>query len=208
MNITSSLMKNVVDKPLNMLTNTRVMNTVCKGFQNNDVRLITGLGLLSIVLKDGLGCYMYVKQSLNNKNIPEEKRKFVAALDLANGGLMIAAQILMFMTISNKALQSKWFEKMFGKFFDRAARKGYQEFMLKNPKYAKLSNKDFNAAFEKCKSGISDCFGALTSLVAATVLAKRVIVPFIATPLAEIAKGFLGCKKDEPKSAAHIDTKV
>ena len=33
----------------------------------------------SIILKDGIGCAMYVTQSLNNDKIPEKKRKFVAA---------------------------------------------------------------------------------------------------------------------------------
>ena len=61
-------------------------------YEKDDAKLIAGVGVASIVAKDGLGCYLYVKQSLNNDKIPEDKRKFVAALDLANGGLMIAMQ--------------------------------------------------------------------------------------------------------------------
>ena len=38
---------------------------------------------------------------------------------------MIAMQILLFKTISNKVIQTKLFNKMFGKHFDRAAKKGY-----------------------------------------------------------------------------------
>ena len=53
--------------------------------------------VLSIVAKDGIGCYKYVTQSLHNDKIPDEKRKFVAALDLTNGLLMILAQIGMYM---------------------------------------------------------------------------------------------------------------
>lgn len=203
MSITTSLIKNVVEKPINYVSKTRLMKYVCKGYQDNNLNVIAGLGLTSIALKDGLGCYMYVKQSLNNKNIPEDKRKFVAALDLANGGLMILAQVLMFRTISDIQFQAKWFEKLFSKFFSRAARKGCQEAILK--KYSGvLSNKDYNIEFAKFKKGIAGCFGIMTSLVAATVLAKRVIVPFIATPLAEKAKGLLGGKKQECVQNAQV----
>lgn len=196
MTMISSVVK-TIEKPIHLVADTKVMKTVCEKFQADDVKFIAGLGMTSIVLKDGLGCYMYVKQSLNNKNIPEEKRKFVAALDLANGGLMIIAQILMFKTISNEKFQAKIFDKLFGKYFTRAAKKGAQELMLSQKKFAgKITNKEFNINFAKCKKEIQGHFGVLTSLVAATIIAKRVIVPFIATPLAEKAKGLLGVKKE------------
>ena len=48
--------------------------------------------------------------------------------------------------------------------------------------------------------------GSLTSLVAATILAKRVIVPFIATPMASWAqKKMLGDKAPCTKSGDKID---
>jgi len=192
MNITTTVKKYVIEKPSNYFYS---------GFRDKDIRIVAGLGLASIALKDGLGCYMYVKQSLNNKNIPEEKRKFVAALDLANGGLMIIAQVLMFKTISNAKVQAKWFEKLFGKYFSRSARKGYKAALsMGENNVGKLSNTEYNIAFKNLKKNIAGYFNILTSLVAATVLAKRVIVPFIATPLAEKAKGLLGDKKEECKA--------
>lgn len=48
----------------------------------------------SIVSKDAIGCFLYTTQSLNNKKIPEEKRKFVAALDLMNGIIMVGGQLV------------------------------------------------------------------------------------------------------------------
>lgn len=189
---------NVIMKPLNMVANAKPMKTVCKNFQGKNLKYISALAVGSMVLKDGLGCYMYVKQSLGNKDIPDEKRKFVAALDLANGGLMIAAQLIMFATISNKAFQEKLFNKTFGKFFERAAKKGCKESLHSTGNFGgKSFGKEFNMVFDKYHGDIKGTFGLLTTLVASTIIAKRIIVPFIATPLAEKAKGMLS--KGGPK---------
>lgn len=204
----NKVMSSVVDyslkKPINWVSNTKLLNGVCKNYQNNNLKYIAALAVGSMVLKDGLGCYMYVKQSLNNKDIPEEKRKFVAALDLANGGLMILAQLVMFRTISNKKFQAKMFDKFFGKLFDRPMKKGYQVLLSKKEALKNLSGKEFNISFNKFRSNIQNTFGLLTTLVASTVLAKRVIIPFIATPLAENAKGLL-YKNDEKRKSGDND---
>ncbi len=175
-------------KPLKWVSNRKVMTSVSKNFKEGNAKYIAGLGILSIILKDGLGCYLYVKQSLNNKNIPEEKRKFVAALDLTNGGLMILSQLLMFKTISNEKFQGKIFERLFGKFTDEKAGKKYFDILKNNKKIPKLSLKEFQGEFSKLVKEARGTFGVLTSLVAATIIAKRVIVPFIATPMADKAK--------------------
>lgn len=192
-------------KPLNWVANAKPMQTVCKNYQENNLGFIAAVAVWSMVLKDGLGCYMYVKQSLANKNIPEEKRKFVAALDLANGGLMILAQLLMFKTISNKKVQEKIFDKFFGKFFARPAKKGYMELLEHRPEVrSKTFGKEFNMAFNKVHGNIKNTFGFLVTLVASTVIAKRIIVPFIATPLAEKAKGLLS-KGDKKPAESNKD---
>lgn len=185
-----------VKKPLNWVANTSLLNKVCKNFREDNVKYIAGLGIASIVLKDGLGSYIYVKQSLNNKNIPPDKRKFVAALDLTNGGLMIGMQLLMFKTFSNDKFQEKLFGKFFDKYFDRPARKGYQALLKNQDKFSKVTGKDFNISFESFKKTTKGTFGAITSLVAAVIIAKRVIVPFIATPLADKAKKWM-CRNDK-----------
>lgn len=199
-NITNQAVEYTLRKPLKALSQTKLMDKVAGEYQSKNMKCIAGLGILSIALKDGLGCYLYVKQSLNNKDIPESKRKYVAALDLANGGLMILSQLIMFKTISNKAVQSKIFDKLYGQFFTRAAKKGYNLIIRNNQKFKNATGKDFNIAFDKFNSEIKDAFSLLTTLVAATVLAKRVIVPFIATPMADKAKTFL--ENQEKKSTA------
>lgn len=68
--------------------------------------------VLSIVSKDLVNCFLYTTQSLNNKKIPEEKRKFVAALDLMNGIIMVGGQFLV-----GKLIERKMTPKLFGKVF-------------------------------------------------------------------------------------------
>ena len=75
-------------KAYNWLANKVTRKTV------DDVIAYTTIG--SVVAKDAVGCAMYVYQSLHNEKIPENRRGFVAALDLTNGGLMIASQLLLF----------------------------------------------------------------------------------------------------------------
>ena len=183
-------------KPINAISGTRVSKYVCKNFEENNLKVIGGIAMLSIILKDGLGCYLYVKQSLHNKKIPEDKRKFVAALDLTNGGLMILMQLLMYKTISNEKIQAKLYDKFLKKYIDRPARKAYRELLAKTEKFKTLSGKEFNPAFEQFVKNSRKTFGLLTSLVAATIIAKRVIVPFVATPLADKAKAWM-CRNDK-----------
>lgn len=196
----SKVMNTVINKgvetPINWVANTRLLKNVCKNYQADNLKYISFLAVGSMILKDGLGCYLYVKQSLNNKDIPDDKRKFVAALDLANGGLMILAQLLMFQTISNKKVQEPIFDFLFGKHFERASKKGYQAFMKNKEMFKNITGRTFNMEFGQFQKSIKGTFGLTTTLIASTILAKRVIVPFISTPLADYAKKFL-CKKGE-----------
>ena len=54
----------------------------------------TTIAKVSSIAKDAVACYYYVTQTLDNDKIPEEKRKFVAALDLSNGILNVALQLV------------------------------------------------------------------------------------------------------------------
>lgn len=181
-------------KPLKVLAGSGLIKKVTKEYRGNNLKFIAGVGILSIILKDGFGCYLYVKQSLANKKIPEDKRKFVAALDLTNGGLMILSQLLAFKTVSNPKVQEKLFGRLFGKYFDSTAKKGYEIILKAQDKFVKMSAKDFESGFDAFKKTTQGTFGILASLIAATIFAKRVIVPFIATPLADKAKTWMDKK--------------
>lgn len=198
--------KNWAQKSIKWLSDCKWMkNKVFPNYEKDNAKFMSMIGVTSIVLKDGLGCYLYVKQSLNNDKIPEDKRKFVAALDLANGGLMIAMQLLMFFTISNKKVQEKIFNKLFGKNFTRAADKALKAKLDKVDRLKGITGKDFHTAREADKKGLKNAFGYLISLAAATLVAKRIIVPFIATPLADKTKAWM-CRNDKPVEI-HKDTK-
>lgn len=196
-------------KPDKWLSNTSMLEKTCEKFQDpkNNAAWIAGLGVASIVLKDGFGCYLYVKQSLENKKIPEDKRKFVAALDLANGGLMILLQTLMTYTISKKVFQEKMFNKLFGKMFNRQSSKSIQAVMesKEHLKGKVKGNQDFHRAFESYKDASISALGSLTALIAATTVGKRILTPFIATPLADKTKAWM-CRNDKP-AQIHKDTK-
>lgn len=192
------------EKPMVKLSESNFMNYGYNKFGSNVRSFIDGVGILSIILKDGVGCYMYVTQSLHNKSIPEDKRKFVAALDLTNGGLMIAAQILMHKTISNKIIQSKMFNKAFGKQFDRNMSKMLHSVLKRTDKYKDVTQDQVSEVLAQYKGDACDAFGSLTSLIAATTVGKRMIVPFIATPLASKAEEWMN--KDNKNAGIDKET--
>lgn len=171
-----------VMKPLRWASESSVIKKAGQHVYNNNRKYIDGLGVASIVAKDGLGCYLYVTQSLNNKDIPDDKRKFVASLDLTNGLLMIGFQLLMFF-VTRSAL-GKLFEKTYGKMFNRSAKKVYQQLVKNKPGFENLNNIKYTQEFEKIRDSVKDAFIGIASLASATIVGKRMLVPFIATPLA------------------------
>lgn len=171
-------------------------------------KFVAGITLSSILLKDGIGCAYYVKQSLNNKKIPEEKRKFVAALDLVNGVLMIGTQFLMFFTLSNKKVQEKMFKGLFKKALTPENTEKIAK-SVKNTLGSKFDRHAFEKALDAVKASGQDALGALVSLVGATIVAKRMIVPFISTPLAQWAKDNIINKGDKDScEAKHLNKEI
>ena len=176
-----------IGKGIARATNSRPATWLGKKFEENPENALAMATVTSIVLKDGIGCAMYVTQSLNNKKIPDEKRKFVAALDLTNGVLMIAAQIAMFFAM--RKYSGPIFEKLFAKSFNDKNKSSIISRMrmwlnIKNPGNTpkKLTlEKEYN---DVKKDGL-DLFKFVADIAAATIVGKRIIVPLIATPLAK-----------------------
>ena len=183
-------------------TQSKPMTRVRKNYIK-DVETAIGIGAVtSVVVKDGIGCVMYVTQSLNNKKIQEEKRKFVAALDLTNGILMIAAQIALFFAV--REYSGKIFDKLFKGSFNPAAQSNaisrlrMRANQLGETVYKKLVGaKNYNEFKESASSVFKFCL----ELGAATIIGKRIIVPLIATPLANKVKNWMN-KDDLKKEAA------
>lgn len=60
--------KNWAEKTFKWLSETKFMkNKVFPNYEKDNAKFMSAIGVTSIVLKDGLGCYLYVKQSLNNE---------------------------------------------------------------------------------------------------------------------------------------------
>src|SRR5574344_623963 len=171
-----------INKPLKTFANSKSMEFVCKKYRENNSKFITALSVGSIVAKDSYGCFIYVWQNEHNKNIPKDKKKFISGLDIANGSLMILAQILAYMTISKKAVQAKLFDKVLGKYFK------IENFQKIQKNMKNINAKDFQKSFDKNKEDIEVAFTHFATLLTTTILAKRVIVPYIATPLADFYK--------------------
>ena len=172
--------------PLKSFANSKPMEYVCKKYRENNSKFITALSVGSIVAKDGYGCFVYVWQNEHNKNIPEDKKKFISGLDIANGALMVLAQILAYMTISKRAFQLKVFDKALGKYFTPER---YEKIEKTISKKLNINDKALiKKEFDKYKDNIEVAFTHFATLITTTILAKRVLVPYIATPLADFYK--------------------
>lgn len=78
-----------------------IHNKLQTGF-TQPAKFAATLLVTSIVSKDLVGCVLYTYQSATNKKIPEEKRKFVASLDLMNGIIMVGGQFMIGKIIDKK----------------------------------------------------------------------------------------------------------
>ena len=122
-------------------------------------------------------------QSLNNKRIPDDKRNFVAGMDLANGVLNVSLQSVVGAYIAKHS--DKAFEKHFGK--------KYFSMDVMKEQYKNLVNKsvtfeEFVTARKAKGSACKKGFGLLATLVGMQVVTKRVIVPLLSTPMADNIK--------------------
>lgn len=173
-----SKISSIAAQPIKAFANSSLMEKVCKQYRNNNSKFITGFSVGALVAKDAYGCYVYVKQNQNNKNISPEKRKFISALDLLNGAMMTGVQLLAYATIAKKTTQAKIFDKALGKYFNE---KSFEKLKTKIPE---MKKEDFNFY----KENISLAFTHLFTLTTTAIFAKRVLVPFIATPAADKLK--------------------
>lgn len=98
MTIVSSINKNV-GKAMNWSTSQKfIAKQLEKGYRE-PVKYAAKMMVASIVSKDLINTVIYVYQSYNNKEIPADKRKFIAAMDLVNGFINVFGQIASFMLI-------------------------------------------------------------------------------------------------------------
>lgn len=133
-----------------------------------DPKFLARTLLITSVSKDVFAYALRVKNTLNNDEIPEEKKKFTAKMDAATCVATAVTQIGAGFIVSSEKFQSFFTDKLF-----KSLKNSPKE--LKNAKAA---------------------FNAISTLVLASIGAKRVLTPLIATKIASYHKG----NKKEEKS--------
>jgi len=172
-------------RAIGALTKSKKVQSFSNKFNKNYEAALAASTVASIIIKDGLGCAMYVTQSLNNKEIPEEKRSFVSALDLTNGLLMIVAQIGLFCAM--RKFSEPIFNKVFSNSFNKTNAKHIASRIRVNQiKEGETPSRkiEIYKAYKKVRQDALDLFKFVVDIGAATIVGKRILVPFIATPLA------------------------
>lgn len=213
---------------INMLANTAQANkAVFKPANFDKARFAARMALISALTKDAVGCYYYVTQSLDNERIPEEKRKFVAAIDLMNGILNVGLQFTIGAWLDKKA--PVWFDNIMNKKASTEKTRDVVKFVdeeLKGKCKGKGKSKKIinyicgevddlsKVSIEAIENSIRSKkllgksgniskilkvgYSAAIMLIATQVITKRIIVPFLATPLASwYKKRFLDKKGPE-----------
>lgn len=178
-------------KGLNKVFNTNFLKTGNDAFKGWSATTVVVVSLLS---KDLVNCAYYVYQSLNNERIPEEKRKFVAAMDLANGIMNVAVQLIAAAPI--KALGEKIYDKYLEKrLFNAMEKSRLQNVATQNGKNF-VEQAVFDKAFKLNNKTAKAGFVAVVVLLGLQTFVKRVITPSIATPMASKLKPFLKTDKE------------
>ncbi|MDD3149273.1 MAG: hypothetical protein PHV68_00415 [Candidatus Gastranaerophilales bacterium] len=199
MKISPKIFKNYTpSKAMNTILNSRPMEYLT----NPNAGAAAGIiGVASCVTKDAVNCYYYVTQSLKNKRIPEEKRKFVAALDLSNGLLNVAAQLAIGIPMAKKS--GELFDKHVApKLFSDKTLENVLNNIKKTGSCKNFTAEEFMRAFKKTKTVGKAGFCVILPLIGATIIAKRMVVPFLATPMASFFKKRFEANENTTKTDA------
>ena len=97
-----------------------------------------------------------IVENLIDKEIPEDKKSFVAKMDAVTGITTTVVQLSTGLLLANKKVQSAICKRLFSELKD-------------NPK-----------KFKQASAG----FATVSTLIGATLLAKRILVPLISSPIA------------------------
>ena len=195
---------NIRSSVMGSITNVKKMQKWCDYFQKNKEKALAYAVITSVAGKDAIGGVMYVTQSLNNKKIPDDKRRFVASLDATNCLLMIASQLALFFAM--RKINEPIFNRLFRKSFDKEGKviKTAATQLRINQRNAGLSPENtsrklpINKEYKKLRNDSLETFKFISELVASTIIAKRVIVPFLATPMAQKLENYV-TKKNAKK---------
>lgn len=204
----------------NIILDSKILNGLYRSAKENPAKFAARMALTSALTKDAVGCYYYVTQSLSNERIPEDKRNFVAAIDLMNGVLNIGLQFTVGAWLDKKS--DVFFDSLVGKKLNeidtrKIANKLTEIIKTTHPKEnMSLSQIEYFLSSKKIlgpKGDISKFlkagFGAAIMLIATQIITKRIFVPFLATPLAGWYKDkYMNKKKpDAPHGRVYYEWK-
>ena len=185
-------------KAVNWLSNSGLMKKLNKP---SVAGAASAIALASTTSKDIVATYYYVTQSMKNEKIPEEKRSFVAALDLGNGIMNVITAFAIGLPMKG------WMEKLFDKkiankcFNADKLKVSAKEFVEKAGKT--FDEKKFLEALNARKGLARTGLCVLGTLVGSQVIGKRIITPLFATPMADVFEKIFkkdkGCKQGENK---------
>ena len=179
-----SLMINVLDR----IAKTKPAKALTAPYAPAAIGAIT---MASVLTKDVVNCFYYVTQALNNERIPEEKRSFVAGLDLANGILNVITQSAAG-TGFNRFLKKYYKPLVEDKFFSN----DLPSKLAKKYKLDLCVAENYTKSLKTAAHAGAVAFG---TLFVTQVICKRIIVPLLATPMATYFKGKFDTNKKNKK---------
>ncbi len=193
----------IVIKAINKIANSKVLN---KLNSPSIAGAASGIALASTMSKDIVATYYYVTQSAKNEKIPPEKRSFVAALDLGNGIMNVIGALAIGLPMKG------WMEKLFDsklekKYFSTEVAQKTMQKIIDSGK--KVDKEKFMEAFMKRKDLAKVGLCVMGTLVGSQIIAKRILTPLIATPMASMFEKLFkkdGTKDTKEEKIAMIDS--
>ena len=113
--------------------------------------------LATSVSKDVFAYALRVNNTLKNKEVPEDKKAYIVKMDAVTGLTTLVVQMGTGLTLSSKKVQGAICSKLFS--------------------HLDKNSKQFKAA--------SAGFGTISTLIGATLLAKRIAVPLISSAITD-----------------------
>ena len=148
-------MPQILEKKLNNFANSNFARKHINKCIEKPQFLTTTL-LATSISKDVFAYSLRVHNTLKNKEIPEDKKSFVAKMDAVTGVTTTVVQLSTGLLLANKKVQSAICKRLFSELKD-------------NPK-----------KFKQASAG----FATVSTLIGATLFAKRILVPLISSPIA------------------------
>lgn len=132
-------------------------------------QFLTKTLLVTSISKDVFAYALRVHNTLKNDEIPEDKKSFVAKMDASTGVVTAIVQMSTGLALANKKIQGAICSRLFST-LDKNSKK-----------------------FKQASAG----FATVSTLVGATLFAKRIIVPLISSPIA----GYLENKHNQKQNS-------